>query len=85
MPPPSLQSAALVALGAVPGAWLRFQLVDRLAPLLPRRHWATFSVNACACFCLGLLSALVSRRGGDQPLTLLLATGFLGKIGRAHV
>jgi CrcB protein len=77
---PSLQNAALVALGAVPGAWLRYRLVDRLAPLLPRRHWGTFAVNVAACFCLGLVTALIGRRGGDQRLSLLLATGFLGSL-----
>ncbi|MFZ9753298.1 MAG: fluoride efflux transporter FluC [Cyanobium sp.] len=77
---PSLQNAVLVALGAVPGAWLRYRLVDRLAPLLPRRHWATFAVNVSACFSLGLVTALIGRRGGDQRLSLLLATGFLGSL-----
>lgn len=76
----SLHSALLVALGAVPGAWLRFRLVNHLAPLLPRRHWATFGVNVAACFALGLISALGSACGADRRLLLLLGTGFLGSL-----
>jgi len=74
-----VREALLVALGAVPGAWLRFRIVNHLEPLLPRRHWGTFGVNLIACFALGLLSALQSRCGGaDNRLMLLLGTGFLG-------
>ena len=40
-----MQDALLVAIGAVPGAWLRFRLVNHLVPLVPRKHWATFAVN----------------------------------------
>lgn len=69
----------LVALGAVPGAWLRFRLVTALEPLLSRRHWGTLLVNAAACFALGLLVAM-QRQGGAsaQRWLLLLGTGFLG-------
>ena len=74
-----MREALLVALGAVPGAWLRFRLVNHLEPLLPRRHWGTFSVNLIACFALGQLSALQSRGNPDSDrLMLLLSTGFLG-------
>lgn len=69
----------LVALGAVPGAWLRFRIVNHLEPLLPRRHWGTFGVNLVACFALGLLTALQARcAGSTDRLMLLLSTGFLG-------
>ena len=74
-----MRDALLVALGAVPGAWLRFRSVNHLEPLLPRRHWGPFGVNLIACFALGLLSALQSRcAGGADRLMLLLGTGFLG-------
>jgi CrcB protein len=76
----SLHNAIPVALGAVPGAWLRFRLVNHLAPLLPKRHWATFGVNAAACFALGLFSALLPRCPDGSRLALLLATGFLGSL-----
>ncbi len=69
----------LVALGAVPGAWLRFRLVNHLEPMLPRRHWGTLTVNGLACFVLGLLVSLEQSCGpGSQRLMLLLVTGFLG-------
>lgn len=73
--------ALLVALGAVPGAWLRFLLVNHLEPWLPRRHWGTVCVNLSACFGMGLLVALVGR-GGDPHgrWQLLLGTGFLGSL-----
>lgn len=72
-------SAMLVALGAVPGAWLRFRLVNHLEPMLPRRHWGTLTVNGLACFVLGLLVSLEQSCGpGSQRLLLLLVTGFLG-------
>ena len=69
----------LVALGAVPGAWLRFRMVNHLEPMLPRRHWGTLTVNGLACFVLGLLVSLERSCGaGSQRLMLLLVTGFLG-------
>jgi len=75
-----MRDALLVAIGAVPGAWLRFRVVNHLEPMLPRKHWGTFTVNVIACFALGLVAALVSRCGPDQRLGLLLATGFLGSL-----
>ena len=73
-----MRDGLLVALGAVPGAWLRFRLVNHLEPLLPRKHWATLGVNLCACFALGLLTALEAVCGPRSQLGLLLAVGFLG-------
>jgi CrcB protein len=72
-------NALLVAIGAVPGAWLRFRLVNHLEPLLPARHWGTLGVNGIACFALGLIVALEQRCGaGAERSLLLLGTGFLG-------
>lgn len=68
----------LVALGAVPGAWLRFALVNHWAPRLPRRPWATLLVNVLACLGLGLLVAWFGPFATARPPMLLLATGFLG-------
>jgi CrcB protein len=82
MPSTVQADAALVALGAIPGAWLRFRVVEHLSPMLPRRHWATLGVNVAASFSLGLLVALI-RPGADrhdQALLLLLATGFCGSL-----
>jgi CrcB protein len=78
VPLPS-DSALLVALGAIPGAWLRFRMVNHLEPMLPRRHWGTLTVNGLACFVLGLLVSLEQSCGSaSQRLLLLLVTGFLG-------
>jgi len=74
-----LQEAWLVALGAVPGAWLRFRLVNGLEPRLPRRHWGTVAVNLMACLALGaLLGWLPAAPGQTRSLQLVLVTGFLG-------
>lgn len=80
LPPSSQISAALlVALGAVPGAWLRFRLVNRLEPMLPRKHWGTLTVNLIACLALGLIVALAQGCGeAARRQLLLLSTGFLG-------
>ena len=74
--------ALLVGLGAIPGAWLRFRMVEHLTPMLPRRHWATLGVNLVACFSLGLLIVLVGTgpERHHQSLLLLLATGFCGSL-----
>jgi CrcB protein len=76
----ALSSDALfVAVGAVPGAWLRFRVVNHFEPMLPRKHWGTFGVNLIACFALGLLVSLEASCGAAAGRTLLLlATGFLG-------
>ena len=78
--PNAMRELLLVAIGALPGAWLRFRLVNHFEPLVPRKHWATFGVNVTACFALGLIAALAGRCGPDQPISLLLATGFLGSL-----
>lgn len=71
--------ALLVALGAVPGAWLRFRLVNHLEPMVPRKHWGTFGVNVIACLALGLVVGLEQSCGESaRRLLLLLGTGFLG-------
>lgn len=75
----SATEALLVAIGAVPAAWLRFRVVDHLQPMLPRKHWGTFGVNVIACFALGLIVALEQTCGeAARRALLLLGTGFLG-------
>ena len=54
----SVPDALLVALGAVPGAWLRLRMVNHFEPMVPKKHWGTFTVNVLACFALGLVLAL---------------------------
>jgi len=71
--------ALLVAIGAVPGAWLRFRVVNHLEPMLPRRHWGTFGVNVITAFALGLVVGLERSCGmASQRLMLLVGTGFFG-------
>lgn len=76
-----IKNLLLVALGAVPGAWLRFRLVNYFAPMLPRKHWSTLGVNVGASFALGLLVGLAPGCGpGAAQMLLLLGTGFLGSL-----
>ena len=72
--------ALFVALGAIPGAWLRLRLVNHLQLMLPRKHWGTFVVNVIACFSLGLVLAEVERCGPIRGLALLIGVGFLGSL-----
>ena len=72
--------AVLVALGAVPGAWLRFLLVNHLADRLPSTPWGTLVVNLLACFILGCLLPTLQRPGTPPGASLLLITGFLGSL-----
>ena len=75
--------ASLVAIGAVPGAWLRLRVVNHLAPMVPRKHWATFSVNIVAAFALGFVLALNQKGGvaiGLSPFILLIGVGFFGSL-----
>ena len=74
-----LKSILLVSLGAGPGAWLRFRLINHFEPIVPAKHWATLAVNIGASFCLGLLVALNQLCLSNQ-LMLLLATGVLGSL-----
>ena len=73
--------ALLVAIGAVPGAWLRVRVVDHFEPMLPSKHWGTLGVNVIACFALGLMVALETSCGSASRRALLLVgTGFLGSL-----
>ncbi|MEA5416237.1 fluoride efflux transporter FluC [Synechococcus sp. BA-132 BA5] len=79
MATPMGNDALFVAIGAVPGAWLRFRIVNHFEPMLPRKHWGTFGVNLIACFAIGLLVSLQTTCGLAAVRTLLLlGTGFLG-------
>ena len=72
--------ALLVALGAIPGAWLRLKWVNHLQPMVPHKHWGTFAVNVLACFSLGLVVALVERCDPGTGVVLLIGVGFLGSL-----
>ena len=80
-----MREGVLVALGAIPGAWLRLRLVNHFEPLLPRKHWGTLAVNLIAAFGLGLVlglnsSAPVAPSPGSNGLMLLIGTGFFGSL-----
>ena len=72
--------ALLVALGAIPGAWLRLKWVNHLQTMVPHKHWGTFAVNVLACFSLGLVVALVERCEAATGVALLIGVGFLGSL-----
>jgi CrcB protein len=74
------KQALLVAAGAVPGAWLRFLLVNHLAERLPSKPWGTLIVNLLACFVLGWILPGLQRPGAPPEASLLLVTGFLGSL-----
>jgi CrcB protein len=82
----SLPPAVLVALGAIPGAWMRYLLVRLGSTRLRQRHWATWGVNMVACGLMGLLAGLQEHRqqpwqkSSQDTLELALAVGFLGSL-----
>ena len=86
-PAPFYWEAILVALGAVPGAWLRLRVVNHFEPVVPHKHWGTFFVNVSAAFFLGLFSGLhtlqlkaCSGVDGTAPMMLLVGVGFFGSL-----
>ncbi len=70
-----LRELALVALGAVPGALLRWQSGVQLGPYLGGSAGADLLVNLVGSFLLGFLAGPIPRRTG---LVLLLGIGFCG-------
>lgn len=77
-----LPPGVIVAMGAVPGAWLRFAIVRGAGPMFRHGHWATWLVNTLACFLLGLVVGLQPRweEATRSTLELGLAIGFLGSL-----
>ncbi|QEY32517.1 CrcB family protein [Synechococcus sp. RSCCF101] len=81
-----MNDTILVAVGAIPGAWLRLRLVNHFQPMVPRKHWGTFLVNVAAAFALGLVLAVQGTcdpdgvAGAPRRLQLLVATGFFGSL-----
>ena len=86
-PAPFYWEAILVALGAIPGAWLRLRVVNHFEPVVPHKHWGTFIVNVSAAFFLGLFSGLHALQlkassgvDGTAPMMLLVGVGFFGSL-----
>ena len=72
-----LKALALVASGAVPGALVRWQLVERLGPQIGGASAANLLANLASCLLLGFLSGPMPYR---TPLMLLLGIGFCGSL-----
>ena len=70
-----LRELLLVAMGAVPGALLRWQSGVQLGPHLGGSAGADLLVNLVGSFLLGFLAGPIPRRTG---LVLLLGIGFCG-------
>ncbi|SAY38971.1 fluoride efflux transporter FluC [Candidatus Synechococcus spongiarum] len=87
----SLGGALLVALGAAPGACLRWWLVRRWSPHWAGRHqrrhlpgtagtpWATMAVNGMASGVLGVLVGVLAARPQEE-VWLWLGVGFAGSL-----
>lgn len=72
-----LRELLLVAMGAVPGALMRWQCAVRLEPLLGGSAGADLLVNVLGCFLLGILAGPIPHRTG---LWLLGGIGFCGSL-----
>ena len=72
-----LRELLLVALGAVPGALLRWQSTVQLGPWLGGSAGADLLVNVVGSFVLGFLAGPIPRRTG---LVLLVGIGFCGSL-----
>ena len=72
-----LRELLLVALGAVPGALLRWQSGVQLGPWLGGSAGADLLVNVVGAFVLGFLAGPIPRRTG---LVLLVGIGFCGAL-----
>jgi CrcB protein len=70
-----LRELLLVAAGAAPGAWLRWQVGVELGPWLGGAAGADLVVNLLGSFILGALAGPIPCR---TPLVLCLGIGFCG-------
>ena len=70
-----VQELAWVALGAVPGALLRWQSAERLGPWIGGSAGSDLLVNLIGSFVLGFLAGPIPYR---TNLVLLLGIGFCG-------
>ena len=72
-----VRELALVALGAMPGALLRWQSSVQLGPFLGGNAGADLLVNLVGSFILGFLAGPIPRR---TSLLLLVGIGFCGSL-----
>ena len=72
---------AVVGLGAVLGAWLRWWLGARLNPLFPTLPLGTLAANLLGGFLVGVAIAYFNRHPSLPPeYRLLVVTGFMGAL-----
>ena len=72
------KSYALIAIGAIPGAWLRMYMSRYLSSILLHKYLGTLSINIFACCLLGLFLAL--QANNFSPFILIISVGFLGSL-----
>ena len=74
-----LAVVAVVSVGGMIGALLRYQTGILLPDRDDRIPWTTFGINVIGCFALGMLVVLVTERGPVNRLVRpFLGTGVLG-------
>ncbi|MFM7675106.1 MAG: FluC/FEX family fluoride channel [Synechococcus sp.] len=73
----ALRELVLVGLGAVPGAWLRWQAAVQLGPWLGGSAGSNLLVNLLGAYVLGLLSGPIPQR---TALVLAVGVGFCGAL-----
>ena len=72
---------AVVGIGAVLGAWLRWWLGIRLNPLFPTMPLGTLAANLIGGFLVGVAVAYFNRHPNLPPeARLLVVTGFMGAL-----
>ena len=72
---------AVVGIGAVLGAWLRWWLGIRLNPLFPTMPLGTLAANLIGGFLVGVAIAYFNRHPNLPPeARLLVVTGFMGAL-----
>ena len=55
-------------------------MVNHFEPMVPKKHWGTFTVNVVACFALGLVLAMQDTCSARTGIVLLIGVGFFGSL-----
>ncbi|WP_324768608.1 fluoride efflux transporter CrcB [Pokkaliibacter plantistimulans] len=77
-----MQMLLFIACGGAVGALSRFALTSWLAPFFkPGMPWATFVINVCGSFLIGISYILITEKGIlPETWRPLIITGFLGAL-----
>ena len=70
-----ISDSVLVALGAIPGAWLRLRVVQCLRPIIGANYLGILIINIIACFGLGFTNA-ITKNNNYSSIFLFLGVGF---------